>query len=186
VLVREFAESTLHELARECRELHGGIPLPQLVGYVHDVAEALDYLHRRRLWHGGVRPDNVLIDATHAKLSDWGMVSLQEAMMLVDVEGPFAAALPSYFAPELVQGKPGLATDQFSLAVVYVEQRLGRRPFPGKHIAEQLLAILTAEPDLEGLSVMEQAAVRQGLAKDPQQRFPTCTAFAEALQRAVA
>src|SRR5439155_6659439 len=70
-IVMELADGSIRGLLKDCKQLgQNGIPLPQLLGYFHDAAEALDYLHRCRVLHRDVKPDNIMIFNTHAKVGD--------------------------------------------------------------------------------------------------------------------
>src|SRR5262245_35515443 len=84
-LVTELAEYNLRQLAGECQQVgKGGIPLNQLWGYIWDTAEALDYLQRRRTRHGNLKPENLLVFDTHAKVADCGSGELLAAVDMYD------------------------------------------------------------------------------------------------------
>jgi hypothetical protein len=72
-------------------------------------------------------------------------------------------------------------TDQYALAVTYAELRLGRRLFPGRDLMGLMSQHLNAVPDLEPLPEAEQEVLRRALAKQPDQRFGSCSEFVRAL-----
>jgi WD40 repeat protein len=85
-----------------------------------------------------------------------------------------------YAAPEFFQGKTSQHSDQYSLAVTYCQLRGGRLPFSGDP-AQVMAGHLHGQPDLTMLPESERPAVARALAKDPGQRWPSCTAFVQAL-----
>src|SRR5262249_57119705 len=94
--------------------------------------------------------------------------------------GIMAGFSPQSSDPETFTSRITKHTDQYSLAVVYMELLTGKRPFTGKTIRELALQHMNVEPDLSALSARDRRAVGRALAKDPFKRFPSCKAFIEA------
>jgi serine/threonine protein kinase len=179
-IVMELADASVRDRLKECRATgQAGIPLAELIGYTRESAESLDYLHGKGALHRDVKPDNVLLVEGHVRLADFGLVRRQD-QHLVSVSG---SGTPAYMAPEVWRGKAGPASDQYSLAYAYAELRLGRRPFTSTDFAAVMFDHLEHAPDLGNLPAAEKDVVRQALAKNPDERFPTCTDFARALRR---
>jgi hypothetical protein len=86
-------------------------------------------------------------------------------------------------APEVWRRKVSERSDQYSLAMSYVELRLNRSF--SHDMMEIMLEHLERTPDLDPLPPAEQEALKKALAKDPAQRFRTCREFVAALDRAL-
>lgn len=164
------------------------VPLPAIVSYVRQMTSALSYAHQHRVIHRDVKPENMLVGRDFSiLLSDFGLALLAEHSPSSQPTQEAAGTI-AYIAPEQIRGKPRLASDQYSLAVMVYEWLCGRRPFTGtmtevaaKHLSAPPppLSIFapTISPDLEQV-------VLKALAKEPARRFPTVLDFAEALEDA--
>ncbi len=73
-------------------------------------------------------------------------------------------------------------SDQYSLAIVYMEMLTGCRPFPGTTAVQLALQHSTGKPMLDPLPVDDRAIVARALSKDPNERFPSCKDFVSALE----
>lgn len=180
IIVMELADQNLHEcfLTYQQRGLPG-IPRDKLLAYLDDAATGLDYLiDKHGLQHLDVKPRNLFLVADRVKVADFGLVKTLERS---SVSGLLGGVTPLYAAPETFANKISKHSDQYSLAIVYVELLTGRRPFDGKNIRQLALQHMTAPPDLSMLSEAERSVVARALAKDPQERFPSCTAFIRTL-----
>ena len=93
------------------------LPLPAILSYVKQIADALQYAHDQKLIHRDVKPENMLLGRRHeVLLSDFGIALATQSSRYQstrDVVGTVA-----YMAPEQIQGKPRPASDQYALAVV--------------------------------------------------------------------
>jgi eukaryotic-like serine/threonine-protein kinase len=181
VVVTELAEQSLKDRFRECLQ-NGevGIPRDELVAYLCDAAEAIDFLYESHsLLHLDIKPENLLLMGGHVKLADFGLVKdmLETSVSLM------GGMTPTYAAPEVFDGRPTSQSDQYSLAIVFQEMLTGKRPFSGTTPAKLALEHLHEPPDLSQLSPGDQEALRRGLAKSPATRFPNCRAFMEDLTR---
>src|SRR5207237_1142709 len=88
---------------------------------------------------------------------------------------------PIFAAPETFSNKISKHSDQYSLAIVYIELLTGLRPFSGKNIRQLALQHMTEEPDLSMLAEVDRAVLAKALAKNPDERYPSCTAFIRSL-----
>src|SRR2546421_6460397 len=184
VIVMELAERTLHDLFIECQATGLiGIPRTDLLRYLADAAEALDFMNNEphRLQHLDVKPKNLFIISNHVKVADFGLVKHLERQ---SSSGLLGGVTPLYAAPETFVGKISENSDQYSLAIVYQELLTGTRPFNGKNVRQLAQQHLQEEPDLRALPEADRPMVARALSKDPAKRFPSCSAFYKAIYKA--
>lgn len=180
VIVMELADKNLHDTLQEFqRQGRPGIPRDVLLGFLDDAAVGLDHLiEKHNLQHLDVKPRNLFVVADRVKVADFGLVKQLERS---SSSGLLGGVTPIYAAPETFSNKISKHSDQYSLAVVYVELLSGLRPFDGKNIRQLALQHMTEEPDLSMLPEADREIVGRALAKNPGDRFPSCTAFVRAL-----
>jgi hypothetical protein len=180
VIVMELADRSLHDLFTEQRNAGLiGIPRDDLLRYLRDAAEALDYMNEKfKLQHLDVKPRNLFLICDRVKVADFGLVKNLERQ---SASGLLGGVTPLYAAPETFKGKISERSDQYSLAIVYYELLTGQRPFTGKNVRTLMQQHLQDEPDLRGLPEAERPIIGRCLAKDPAKRFPNCMAFLRAL-----
>jgi serine/threonine protein kinase len=182
VIVTELAEASLNDRFDACRAANlPGIPRHELLIYLHDAADALDYMSAQfSLQHLDIKPENMLMVGGRVKVADFGLVKdIQEATVSL-----LGGMTPVYAAPEVFDGHPSLQSDQYSLAIVYQEMLSGVLPFPGKTPAQLTSQHLHGRPRLTPLPAGDRPIVARALSKDPNQRFDNCRALIEALQAA--
>ena len=163
------------------------LPLPTIVSYVKQVADALQYAHDGKIIHRDIKPENMLLgDKGEVLLSDFGIAIVAESSRYdrtQDTTGTIA-----YMAPEQIQAHPRPASDQYALGVVVYEWLSGDRPFSGSFSEVAAKHVLTPPPllreKLSALSPEVEQVVLTALAKDPKQRFGSVLAFANALEQA--
>jgi serine/threonine protein kinase len=181
VMVMELADGQLEDRFRQCLTAGApGIPRTELLGYLADAAEALDVIGTKfGLQHLDVKPANLFLTAGRVKVGDYGLVSSLEASRPA-VDGQ-RGLTPKYVAPEVLRGIPSPRSDQYSLALVYQELLTGSFPYAARNPQHMMLQHISAEPDLSGLPACDRVAIGKALAKDPDDRFASCLAFARAL-----
>ncbi len=108
----------------------------ELANVIHQVAQALAYLHAQGIIHQDIKPDNILVKTglndNHTYLiSDFGvstdikMTILRDSQILTEKN---KGLTPDYAAPELYQGAVIPATDIFALGISIFELCTGRPP----------------------------------------------------------
>ena len=162
-------------------------PVEEVIELLGPVASALDHAHRHGILHRDVKPSNVLLteDGTPV-LSDFGLLRIlgKDASM---TEKGMVMGTPDYMAPEQCEGEElGPGADIYALATVAFQLLTGALPFSGDTPMKLIVAKLK-EPAVRAralrpdLSPVVENALFQGMALNPEQRFPTATAFIEAL-----
>src|SRR6201993_3109513 len=185
----EYVDGT--DAGRLVRERYPrGMPEEDVWEIVTAVADALDFGHERLLLHRDVKPENILVTAAdgHRRrvlLTDFGI-----ARRIDDVsnltKANVAMGTISYVAPEQLLGKPldGRA-DQYALATTPYPLLTGGPPFQhlspavvsSHHLGTPPPRLSERRPDLAQLD----AVLTRALAKDPNERYPSCLDFARAL-----
>src|SRR5579863_1520764 len=144
------------------------VPLPIIIGYVRQIADALQYAHERRLIHRDIKPENLLLGRNNeVLLSDFGLALITHSSSSQFSE-EMAGTVP-YSAPEQLQGKPRRASDQYSLGVVVYEWLSGNVPFHGSFIQIAQQHLYSPVPSLceqvFSLPVTVEKVVTRALAK---------------------
>jgi serine/threonine-protein kinase len=156
-----------------------GIPVKELLVYMRDAARGIDYLNGLGIQHRDIKPHNLFLAGNSVKVADFGLAKLLHSTMAT----ASTRMTPAYSAPEFLNGQASKWSDQYCLAVSYVHLRCGRLPFDGT-VMEIMAGHMSREPDLSLLPPEEHYAVSRALAKDPQERWPSCRAFVDALIKA--
>ena len=179
VIVTELADTSLKERFQQCREAGlPGIPRNELLHYLRDTAEALDYMSSQfSLQHLDIKPENLLILGGRIKVADFGLVKEIENVTVSMIGG----MTPVYAAPELFDGGPSRFSDQYSLAIVYQEMLTGFLPYPGKTTIQLAKQHLQSQPQLSPLPPADRPILERALCKEPRRRFPDCQALIESL-----
>ena len=182
IIVLELAEGNLKELFDKYRQ-DGlpGIPANELLQFLNDSADALDYLWTSQsLQHLDIKPENLMLSGGRAKIGDFGLVK-----QIGDEESTIMGGVtPAYAPPEVFDGRPCGFSDQYSLAIVYQELLTGQLPFRGRTAAQLAMQHTHHPPVLEPLPIPIRPVVRRALSKEPEQRYPSCHDMVVALKEA--
>jgi YVTN family beta-propeller protein len=177
-------------------ERDGPLPPEQALALGGQVAGALDAAHASGLVHRDVKPANVLLAmeegaVTHAFLADFGLTRRVGGARGLTASGQVLGTI-DYVAPEQVEGRTvdGRA-DQYSLGCVLFECLTGEVPFRRDTELAVLWAHVHDPPPPVGerrpdLPAPLDAAVARALAKDPDDRYPSCEALVATAQAALA
>jgi predicted ATPase/class 3 adenylate cyclase len=166
----------------------------RVAAIVSPVAAALDAAHGAGLVHRDVKPANMLIDARpgrpdHVYVSDFGLAKGGVGPGLTGTGVMLGTA--GYMAPEQIEGG-GVdgRTDQYALGCAAFELLCGAVPFERDQDVAVIYAHLSAPPppvavQRPGLPPGVDEVLGRALAKTPQDRYPSCREFAEALREAL-
>ena len=169
------------------RLLRGPLPPPDVLRLGTQIASALDRAHRAGVVHRDLKPGNVMLTKTGAKLMDFGLAkgmaptSSPALTMAPTATSPLTAVGAivgtfQYMSPEQLEGEEADArSDLFALGLVLYEMATGRRAFEGRTQASLIAAILKEEPKpIRSINALSPSAlerlVGQCLRKDPDDR----------------
>jgi serine/threonine protein kinase len=184
-IVMEYLEGPT--LQQEIQQ-EGALSMERVLSITGQLAEALDYAHRKGLVHRDVKPANVIVGASdHVTLTDFGLVKAAKGK--ITGEGVAIGTL-KYMSPEQAAGKElDARSDVYSLAVIVYEMLSGQAPFSGTTPYDTLSALLYKPPPplpplRAGVPQNVEETVIRALAKEPGNRFTTAGKFSKALARA--
>jgi streptogramin lyase len=169
----------------------GALEPPRAAAICAQIASALDAAHARGLVHRDVKPSNVLLDsAEHVYLADFGLTRRHADQAAEGVDDR-SLGTPAYLAPEQLEGDPvdGRA-DVYSLACLLYECLTGEAVFPRSSRLAVAWAHLEEEPPRPSRRRPElpeaiDAVIARGMAKDPDERYPTCGELAARAEEAL-
>ncbi len=173
---------------REQLDDGGPLPVATAVRITREVAEALDYAHRRGVVHRDIKPENIMLLEGHAMVADFG---IGKALGVAEVETltqiGTTVGTPAYMSPEQAAGETiDGRSDLYALGCVLYEMLVGEPPFTGPTVQAviakrfiQTPADITALRD--GVPRPVARSVQKALARTPIDRFETGTQFAAAL-----
>ena len=161
----------------------------EIADLAYQIASGLDFAHKGGVVHRDVKPANLLLTWDgRTKIADFGVAKYMSATL---TRTGTILGTPSYMSPEQVTGgKITGASDQFSLAVILYQLLTGQRPFNGESPTAILYQLVHEDPpspqDLTPRRAPQvEGVLLRGLAKKPEDRFPSCTEMVEALRAAL-
>ncbi|WP_325050689.1 bifunctional serine/threonine-protein kinase/ABC transporter substrate-binding protein [Nocardia suismassiliense] len=172
------------------------VPPERAAEIIVETAKALDYAHAIGVLHRDVKPANILLARTTAGqgarvlLTDFGIARLRDESRQLTESGALAATL-AYASPEQLSFTPvDHRSDQYSLACSLFWLLTGSSPFAAGSPAAIIAGHLQHAPPSvrslrETLPSEVDAVLAKALAKQPDERFASCTEFAVAAQQAL-
>jgi serine/threonine-protein kinase len=190
----EFIEGrNLEAIIREHSEHGTHVPTYRALTILRQVAQGLAAVHATGIIHRDVKPANIVIEDRTGRpvLLDFGLA--RPVLSRDALRATAAAGSPPYMAPEQIAPDPdneqiSARTDVYALGCTAFELLTGAPPFESegiyavlhRHLHEPPPRVSQRRPDL---SMLDEVLAR-ALAKDPLQRYESCTAFADALDDA--
>lgn len=164
----------------------GSLDGKQILEVLTQTAGALDYAHKRGIVHRDIKPANIMVqDRTTAKITDFGVAKIQSHQM---THAGAMVGTPSYMSPEQIQGQAvDGRSDQFSLGVIAYELLTGEKPFSADSLPELVFKVVKTSPSAvhqlnTTLGWAVDSVIQRALAKEPGDRYPTCSDFTFALE----
>ena len=171
--------SHLKQISPQQLELHDALNIVLRVG------EALAYAHRHNIFHGNLKPENILFDANgKVLLTDFTLVSRADAMIRDQTSEEYAFC---YMAPEQFAGTWNACSDQYALGSLTYELLTGQLPFATQTLASMMGDYNNAQPiplseKVANLPPSLNTAVLKTLAKEPDERFFDFSLFLEVIR----
>jgi serine/threonine-protein kinase len=174
----------------------GRVPLTTAVHIVKQVASALAATHGKAIVHRDLKPANIVLmeiegEADFVKVVDFGISKMRAANTKL-TRASIMMGTPGYMAPEQARGQSDDTdhrADQWGLACIAWEMLSGRKLFSGHDVAAILYQVVNDDPPalaptVPGVPPEIDVVLRRALAKQPNDRFATVTAFARAFAAA--
>lgn len=163
----EFARGfTLAYLLEQARQ----VPVVAGARFARQLAWGLAAGHEQQLMHGGLKPENILIDTQ-------GQVKIMDFGLGVPVRPGSAVESPGYLSPEQLEGRePDSRADFFSYGAVVYSMLTGRLPFPGSTAEEIRRRMSESAPDVPTALMPEippklEQILMKCLERSPEQRY---------------
>jgi serine/threonine-protein kinase len=165
------------------------LPIEDAVQITREIADALAHAHQEGVIHRDVKPANIMLEAGHAVLADFGVAhAVAEAKENRITRTGTSLGTPAYMSPEQAAGEEDLdgRSDQYALGCVLFEMLAGHPPFAGakaesvlrQHLTEDPPSIIQARPTVTR-EVGE--VINRALSKSPADRFRSAGEMAGAL-----
>ncbi len=172
-----------------------GLPKEDLLLYMRQAAEGIDFLNTPRtgfdgqargaVYHCDIKPENLLLADGKVRICDYGVARIEGQRK---TRSPNALSL-AHASPELIDDQPCGQSDQYSLAISYVQLRTGRLPFKpdvlGGTWRTVMRAVARGDLELGMLEPRERAVIKRATSLTPSKRYKTATDMARALSQAV-
>ncbi|HSE68085.1 MAG TPA: protein kinase [Gemmatimonadales bacterium] len=170
-------------------EREGKIPAAEAIRLAREVADALEFAHQHGVIHRDIKPDNILLEAGHAVIADFGIArAVSAAGSDRMTQAGVRVGTPTYMSPEQASGEVEVdgRADIYSLGVVLYEMLSGKPPFTGQTLQALMAAVLAREatplPASPDVPPELSKAVSKAMGKNPSDRFASARDFSEALR----
>ncbi len=194
IVMKLAPRGSLKEEMRVRKKRGEQVPLMRSIFLLDQAGAGLEYIHGKGIVHRDIKPENLLLASENELwLSDFGIA---KQLLEGDPSNTRIIGTPHYMAPEQIQGRPEIASDQYALAITAYELFTGRRPFTGGSVYEVMNNQLNETPlnlaqavqnlNKEGISIKVimalDSVVMRALAKEPDKRHASVTLFTKTLR----
>lgn len=187
IVMKYLDGDTLSAYRKSYVQKFGSFPLSEVTRILKPIAQALDYAHGRQIIHRDIKPQNIMLnaDSSDVQLVDFGLAAeIRTSVMRVSQVRMETCGTYPYMAPEQWRGElQDARTDQYALAVVAFELLSGHLPFEAADPTVLRMCVLNDPvPQVKQIPADVQSVIARAMNKSRVDRFPSCTAFIEALQ----
>jgi serine/threonine-protein kinase len=160
----------------------GPLPRQEVARLARDLGAALTHAHEAGVIHRDVKPENVMLPPTGAKMTDFGIARIPDSTL---TRKGSILGTPAYSAPEsLALADFSPASDQFALAVTLYEAFTGKRAYGGDDALVVATRVATEKPEPIGIARIDMVIAR-AIHRDKAKRYPSCAAFGAELADAI-
>jgi serine/threonine protein kinase len=187
VAASDLAAKNLLDRWSECRVTGAaGIPVEELMSYLLQAAEGIDYVNARSIIHRDIKPENIYLTPDgRVKIGNLGLAKLVKGAADNVYQHEVGLTL-AYAAPEMLRNTVTRWTDQYSLALTYYKLRTGLWPFPDDYGPIQMMnAHAEGRLDFTAVGEAERAVLARATAVEPTVRYATCQQMVDALAEAI-
>jgi len=183
-IAMEYLEGKpLNEVIKE-----GRLGFEDIINIGIQVAEALEYAHKKGIIHRDIKPSNIILTPNgQVKLTDFGIARIEDHSAQQQTMAGEILGTPIYMSPEQATGKTvDGRSDLYSLGVILYELTVGKRPFQGENIAVIFQAITQNTPTAPAVidpTVPQNLSdlIMKSLMKTPEERFQSGKEMGDAI-----
>jgi serine/threonine protein kinase len=136
------------KLLSEVLQKSSPLPIPEAIKISIRIAEALEYMHEKKVVHRDLKPNNIMMcDDGSIRIMDLGLAKAEDRRQITVPRVSGTMGTPDFMAPEQVKGNSaGARTDLYSLGAILYVMVTGKKPFPGDDAFSVMHARVVGDP----------------------------------------